>query len=179
MQADFGFEKRLLNTIAVGLNEMIEREPSLETKKQEQSDRLQNLLNEYSDRRVMVMGTTCTGKTTFLENITGASDMDKLLFPQLTSDESDFVNQTPWTPEIGEVMTRLTKERVNVEVGKPVFGTVLLDADLVIYLAISDDLLKERTGLRNSSFDGAKNMQQQIEAEIAESGLPVIEYNVG
>lgn len=158
---------------------MIERESNLEIKKQEQSDRLRDVLNEYSDRRVVVLGTTCTGKTTFLENITEASDMDMLIFPQLTVDERDFVNQTPWTPEIGEVMTRLTKQRVKIEAGRPVFGTVVLEADLIIYLAISDKLLRERVAMRGSSFDDAKNMQQQIESEIIESGLPVIEFEVG
>lgn len=105
--------------------------------------------------------------------------MDKLVFPLLTQDEKDYVCQNPWTPEIGETMTRPTKERVKVEAGKPVFGTVLLDADRIVYLKISDELLRKRTGKRDVSFDDAKNMQTHIEDEIAASGLPVTEFNVG
>jgi hypothetical protein len=105
--------------------------------------------------------------------------MDKLVFPLLSDEKAEYVGQTPWTPEIGETMTRLTKERVKVQPGKPVFGTVVLDADLIIYLKISDGSLRQRTESRGASFTDAKNMQQHIEDEIVTSGLPVIEFEVG
>ena len=126
-----------------------------------------------------MLGGTCTGKSTLVAHLAGARDMDTLVFPLLTQEESDYVCQTPWTPEIGETMTRLTKERVKVHAGEPVFGTVVLDADRIIHLKISDELLRERTAAREVSFDDAKNMQHHIEAEIAASGLPVIEFDVG
>jgi len=156
-----------------------EREQSLEAAKQRQAAELQAVLDGHRDERVVVIGGTCTGKSTLIEHLTGAKDMDKLVFPLLTKEEADYVCQTPWTPEIGETMTRLTKERVKVQVGEPVFGTVVLDADRIVHLKISDDLLRERTAARNVSFEDAKNMQQHIEAEIAASGLPVIEFEVG
>ena len=105
--------------------------------------------------------------------------MDDLVFPQLTKAESDYVCQSPWTPKIGETINRLVKEKVRIEPGNPVFGTVVLESDLIIYLRISDELLKKRTGLRGSKFEDAKNMQKAIEVEIKSSGLPVIEFPVG
>lgn len=158
---------------------MSEREQSLEVAKQRQAAELQAVLDKHKDERVVVLGGTCTGKSTLIEHLTGAKDMDKLVFPQLTKEEADYVCQTPWTPEIGETMTRLTKERVKVQPGEPVFGTVMLDADLVVYLKISDGLLKERTATRGVSFEDGKNMQSHIETEITQSGLPVIEFEVG
>lgn len=140
---------------------------------------LQNLLDEYKDQRVVVIGTTCTGKSTFVKQLTGACDMDELLFPLLTKEEIEYVSQTPWITEIGSTMTQLARERVKVEPGKPVFGTVVLDVDHVVYLKISDKLLCERTSHRRASFDDAKNMQSYIERQTAESGLPVIELTVG
>jgi hypothetical protein len=141
--------------------------------------RLKSILDSNKDKRIVVVGTTCAGKTTFLQLIDGCFDMDKLVFPKLTKDEADYVCQTPWTPEIGNMMSKLTRERVAVERGKPVFGTVVLDCDLIVYLKISDGLLKERANFRVVNFDDAKNMQKQIEQEISGAHIPVIEFFVG
>ena len=59
-----------------------------------------------------------------------------------------------------------------IEKGKPVFGTVVLDADLIIFLDIDDNLLKERCAKRKTSFENAKNMQKQIIQEIKVSKIP-------
>lgn len=147
--------------------------------KDAQAEKLQELLDLHKDERVIVVGTTCTGKSTFLERISGSHDMDELVFPQLTQDETDYVNQTPWTPEIGRAMNKLVKEKVTVKPGEPVFGTIILDSDLIVYLKISDDLLRQRTAQRNAAFEDAKNMQRQIQLEIKTSKTPVIEFSVG
>ena len=68
-------------------------------------------------------------------------------------------------------MDELVKEKLSIKKGNPLFGTVLLDADLIIYLHISDELLWERTKLRNVDFDDAKSMQSRIEDEIKSSGI--------
>lgn len=152
---------------------------SSEIAKQRQAAELQAVLDAYKDERVVVLGGTCTGKSTLIEHLSGAQDMDTLVFPLLSKEEADYVCQTPWTPEIGQTMARLTKERVSVQAGQPVLGTVVLNADRIVHLKISDNLLRERTAARGVSFTDAKNMQQHIEAEIAASGLPVIEFEVG
>lgn len=148
-------------------------------KTQELAHDLRKILETYKDRRAVVVGTTCTGKTTLLKDIPDARDMDELVFPLLSKEESDYVCQTPWTPEIGATMTRLTKERVRVWSGKPVFGTVLLPCDLVIYLHISDALLKERTQARGANFEDAKKMQSAIENELSTVRIPIITLSVG
>ncbi|HNX11224.1 MAG TPA: hypothetical protein PKI61_03715 [bacterium] len=140
---------------------------------------LVNLLDKNKDKRVVVVGTTCTGKTTFLKDLPDAADMDELVFPQLTQEEHDYVCQHPWTPAIGETMARLVREKVKVENGRPVFGTVVLDSDLIVYLHISDELLRQRTELRGANFIDAKNMQQQIEEDIRMSNIPMIQLSVG
>lgn len=152
---------------------------NIETAKERQAAELQALLDIYKAERVVVLGGTCAGKSTLAGHLDGAQDMDKLVFPLLTQSEKDYVCQTPWTPEIGETMTRLTKERVKVEAGKPVLGTVVLDADRIVYLKVSDELLHERTSKREVSFEDAKSMQAHIEDEIATSGLPVTDFSVG
>lgn len=142
-------------------------------------EELAKILDKNKGKRIVVVGTTCTGKSTFVRGIKNAQDMDSLIFPKLSKEESDYVNQNPWTEDIGRTMVRLVRERVKVEPGKPVFGTVVLESDLVIELKISDTLLVERAALRNVSFEDAKNMQNQIENEIKQSGIPTIGFNVG
>ena len=142
-------------------------------------NKLQDLLNKNRDKKVVVIGTTCAGKTTFLKEIKNAFDMDKLIFPLLTKKEKEYVCQSPWTPEIGKTMSKFVKERIKVEKGKPLFGTVLLDCDLIIYFKISDELFKKRVLSRNSNFTDAKNMQRSIDKEIKNSNISTVEFFVG
>ena len=141
-------------------------------------EQLQEIFEKNKDKRVVVIGTTCTGKTTFVKKIKKVQDMDALIFPLLTKEEEKYVCSHPWTNEIGKTMTRLVKKRINVNKGVPLFGTVLLECDLVIYLEITDNLLKERCAKRKADFRNAKNMQKMILEEIKESPIPSIKIKI-
>lgn len=141
-------------------------------------DRLEKILNENKDKRICVIGTTCTGKSTLIKNLNMGLDMDDAIFPLLTKEETDYVCSTPWTVEIGKKMDELVRTRLSITKGVPMFGTVLLDCDLIIYLHISDELLRIRTNLRNADFINAKNMQQKIEDEICKSNIDTITLEV-
>lgn len=141
-------------------------------------DNLVAIFNENSNKRICVLGTTCTGKTTLINESNIGLDMDKEIFPLLTQEETDYVCSTPWTEEIGNKMNELVRSKLSIKPGTPMFGTVLVDCDLIIYLHISDDLLLERTKLRNADFINAKNMQKKIENEIINSGIDTITLEV-
>lgn len=141
-------------------------------------NRLEKILRENKDKRICVIGTTCTGKSTLIKNLNMGLDMDDAIFPLLTKEETDYVCSSPWTVEIGKKMDELVSERLSVISGVPMFGTVLLDCDLIIYLHISDELLRIRTNLRNADFINAKNMQQKIEDEIGKSSIETITLEV-
>lgn len=127
---------------------------------------LLDIFNSNEDFRICVVGTTCTGKSTLINALGIGEDMDEILFPLLTKEESDYVCQTPWTEDIGRYMDNLVRTKVKIKKGTPLFGTVLLDADLIVYLHINDELLRERTKMRNADFMNAKNMQTKIEKEL-------------
>jgi hypothetical protein len=137
-------------------------------------DTLNKIFKENNDKRICVLGTTCTGKSTIIKELNIGLDMDEEIFPLLSKEETEYVCRTPWTEEIGKKMDELVRTKLKIKPGTPLFGTVLLDCDLVIYLHISDELLKIRTNLRNVDFENAKNMQSKIEQEIFASGLNVI-----
>ena len=76
-------------------------------------------------------------------------------------------------------MTRLVRERVKAEKGRPLFGTVVVDCDLIILLVISDRLLAERAAKRSVDLLDAKNMRKKIKADVESSGIRWIEFSVG
>ena len=137
-------------------------------------EKLKNILENNKDKRICILGTTCTGKSTLINNLNMGLDMDDEIFPLLTKEETDYVCSTPWTEEIGNTMDRLVRERLKITPGVPMLGTVLVDCDLIVYLHISDELLKERTSMRGVDYEGAKEMQQKIEEEINSSNIPCI-----
>lgn len=104
--------------------------------------------------------------------------MDKEIFPLLTKEETEYVCKTPWTEEIGATMDKLVRTKLKTIPGNPLFGTVLLDCDLIVYLHINDELLQKRTKKRNADFINAKNMQKKIEEEIKKSNIESIVIDI-
>lgn len=141
-------------------------------------EQLIEIFEENRDKRICVLGATCTGKTTLIKGTNIGLDMDEEIFPLLTEEETEYVCRTPWTQEIGNRMDELVRTKLSIKQGTPMFGTVLLDCDLIVYLHINDDLLLERTKLRNTDFSNAKNMQQKTEEEIKNSNIPTIYVEV-
>lgn len=139
---------------------------------------LKKVLEQHADKRVCVIGTSCTGKSTYLKYANNGLDMDEIIFPLLTAEEKDYVCQTPWTEEIGETMDRLVRERIKIKEGQPVFGTVIIDCDLIVYLNISDDLLRKRTMSRGVNYIDAKKMKDNIERDLEKVNIPVISVDV-
>lgn len=135
---------------------------------------LQQIFTEHKDKRICVLATTCAGKTTLLKQLPDCLDMDKLVFPTLTKDEHDFVCQDPWTDEVGSMMNRLVRERVKIEKGHPVFGTVMIDCDIIVYLDIENKILAERATKRGAKLESVLNMKNAIEKEITKAKVPVI-----
>ena len=141
-------------------------------------EKILKIFNDNYDKRICVIGTTCTGKSTIINNTGMGVDMDSEIFPLLTKEETDYVCSDPWTEEIGKMMDELVRSRLSIKKGVPMFGTVLLDCDLIVYLHITDELLKKRCALREANFINAKNMQEKIVEEIKGSGIDVITVEV-
>lgn len=139
---------------------------------------LVKIFENNKDKRICVIGTTCTGKSHLINKLNIGEDMDDILFPLLTKQEIEYVCQDPWTKEIGQYMDNLAKKKIKIKPGNPVFSTVLLECNLLIYLHINDELLKERTRLRNANYANAKNMQEKIEEEIKNTNIETITLEV-
>lgn len=121
-------------------------------------EQLKLILNNYKDKGINVIGTTCIGKTTLLKNIPEGIEISKLA-PKLTSSQEDFYYNAPYTKQNREIMIGMRSKRAIVKPGQTAFGTgITQGAELIIYLSISDKLLKERTRNRKVGFKLAKQI---------------------
>ena len=141
-------------------------------------EKIKEIFESNKNKRICVIGTTCTGKSFLIDYLGMGLDMDDEIFPLLTDEENAYVCQTPWTKEIGAKMDELVRTRLEITPGNPMFGTVLIDCDLIVYLHISEDLLQERCLLRDVDFVNAKKMQSNIEEEINNSNIECIRVEV-
>jgi energy-coupling factor transporter ATP-binding protein EcfA2 len=135
---------------------------------------LKDFLKANEEKRICVVGTSCSGKSTLVKTIPGAIDMDSEVFVGMSREDFDFVCQTPWTPEISVRMEDIARRTMSVEPGKPVFGTVVLDCDLVVVLTLDQSLLRERCEKRNVDFQSAADMESFQRSRIAKSQKPVV-----
>ena len=126
---------------------------------------LNAIFEKHNHDRVCVIGTTCAGKTTLLEQLPNCLDMDEIAFSNITEEEAAFISQTPWTKEIGDAVDRIVFRNVNIKPGRPVFGTVIVDCEAVVYLDISDDLLRKHCEKRGAAFQDTKKMKEAIEGD--------------
>jgi broad-specificity NMP kinase len=137
---------------------------AIRTTIQETMNALNAIFEKHKKERICVLGTTCCGKSTLKERIPGTVDMDEALWPLLTKEEEAYICQTPWTKDIGDFTAKLVRERVTVKAGQPLFTLILLDCDVIVYLDISDELLKEHCKKRGNSFQDAKKVKDAIES---------------
>lgn len=145
------------------------------------AEKIAEIFSNNAVKRICVVGASCVGKSTLLEHLPEAVDMDDLLFgseekgiePLLTQEEIDYVCG-PWTPEVGQFMIQKAHELIKIEASHPVFGTVVFPSDLVIEITAPDSLLRERIRRRNVNEQDVFDMKAQIESEIEKSGIEKI-----
>jgi len=126
---------------------------------------LRAVFDKHRKERVFVLGTTCVGKTSLLAHFPEGVDMDAVAFANITEEEREIINRTPWTTEIGEVVDAIVYRNVKVAPGHPVFGTVIADCDVVVYLDISDALLAAHCAKRGVSISDAMQMKAAVEKD--------------
>lgn len=144
-------------------------------------EKISHIFSSNTEKRICVVGASCVGKSTLLSYLPEAVDMDDLLFgneqkgiePLLTQAERDYVCG-PWTPEVGQFMTKKAHELIKIEAGHPVFGTIVFPSDLVVEINVPDNILRERIRRRNTGEKDVFNMKAQIESEIEKSGIEKI-----
>ena len=111
------------------------------------------IFEKHKNDRICVIGTICCGKTTLIKQLTqyNCVDMDDEFWPQVSEQTTAFLSGEPFTREMSDLIYKLIYEKISVKAGRPLFGFVILDCEVVVYLDISENLLKahcEKRGTR-------------------------------
>ena len=131
---------------------------------------LSAIFEKYKNERVCVLGTICVGKTTLLNRLSEyhCEDLDAVLWPIIPQEETLYLNELlakPWTVECGNEIDRLIYQYAKVKPGCPLFTSVIIDCEAVIYLDISDELLAAHCEKRGASFEDSKKIKEAIEGD--------------
>lgn len=163
---------------------------------------LSYILDKYKDKRVLVVAPPCSGKSTILQHLKNGVDLDTVFdtmpedfkryilhhenpFMFLNGDkqtvkytEKVFVPDNKESEDFLRSTTKLLTDYTNTNFkiikGNPVFGTNIIDTDVVIYLKLSDEILDSRLESRNtkthrlSQRDRVYAIRKLIEEEVME-----------
>ncbi len=144
----------------------------------EDAKRLQSILLQHSNERVLVLGAPCVGKSTLLQHIKEGVDMDIVFdkmpkkfkryvlhqenpFMYIDGDKKtvkftqkeflkDSIENIGYLQKTTDYLTRFVNLHAKIVPGKPAFGTCIIETDVVVYLNISDDTLEQRIDSRCS-----------------------------
>ena len=166
----------------------------------EYAETLELLLEKYKDKRVLVLAPPSVGKSTILQHIKDGVDLDTV-FDDMQEEFKRYVlhHESPFMFIDGdkktlkytekefdpnnsehqaylkvttELLTGYTQSKISIEAGRPAFGSTLVDSDVIIYLKISEEELKKRTELRNTSahrlvqLERVKAIKNNLEADL-------------
>ena len=126
---------------------------------------LEAIFDKHKHERIIALSTTCVGKTTMIQHKPNWIDVDELLGELMTEEEIAFCGQVPWTEEIGAVYDEIMFGRVKVKPGYPLFCSVILDCDVVVYIDIFDENLSAHCKKRGVDFNYALQMKGVIEKD--------------
>ena len=138
---------------------------AIQVSNQEIVNSLKAIFEKHKNERICVLATTCCGKSTILRQIPNCIDLDDELWPQLTKEEADIISRKPWTDEIGDYIDKLVYEKITIKAGHPLFSTIIVDCDVVVYLDISDELLAEHCKKRGADFTDSLNVKEAVERD--------------
>jgi len=132
---------------------------------------LQEIFKRHQNERICVVGTMCCGKTTLIKELSDFNcvDVDDVFWPLISQKQIEIFSRIPITKEIFTEICRLMKEKIKVKPGFPLFGVVVLECEVVVYLDISDKLLEEHClNRKDTRIEDALSIKRWIEADCSD-----------
>ena len=130
---------------------------------------LKAIFDKHRDERICVVGTMCCGKTTLIKQLReyNCIDMDDEFWPLASDEEIGFYSQRPFTKEMNDSLYKLFYERISAKPNSPLFGVYILDCEVVVYLDIAENLLKDYCEKRgDTNFTDAFQLKKWIEDDL-------------
>jgi len=141
--------------------------------------KLIEIFENNTDKRILVLGTTCSGKTTLLKSLPECRDMDALVWELLPSEIQAELSNPSWTDDMCNTWREYVikaKQIIKIEAGHPLFAATSFDSDIIVYLNIDENTLRERTKKRNIEYEIAVANDNRIKEELR--NLPVIVVDI-
>ena len=139
--------------------------------------KLRKIFDENKDKRILVLGTTCAGKSTLVKSMPEYLDQDEVCWAILPKEIEQKLKNGSWTQEMIEVWNKHVEDAtqiVEIQAGRPLFGGSVFKSDIIIYLNISEKNLRERTKMRGVEYETAANYNNKIKEKLKSVGSPVI-----
>jgi dephospho-CoA kinase len=130
---------------------------------------LSDIFEKHKNERICVVGTMCCGKTTLVKQLSkyNCIDKDDEFWCQIPEKDIEILSEKPITKEIFSTIHRLVCEKITVKSGFPLFGVVILDCEVVVYLDIDEKLLEQRCIKRgDTDFIDALFIKKCIEGDL-------------
>ena len=131
---------------------------------------LKAIFEKHKHERVCVIGTMCCGKTTLVKQLPqySCADMDDLFWPQISKADIARFSARPITKAMLEEICAQIYAKVTVSNGHPLYSIVVHDCEAVVYLDISEPLLKAHCEKRgDTAFADAMFVKQYIETQLS------------
>jgi len=148
---------------------------------QDTVQKLRQIFYENSDKRILVLGTMCAGKTTLVKSLPECLDQDEICWALLPKELEEKLSKGSWTQEMvkswNEHVENAT-QTVEIEAGRPLFGGSIFKSDIIVYLNINEETLRERAKRRNADYEVASNYNNEIKKKLKATNLPVIVVDI-
>ena len=142
---------------------------------------LTQLFKTHRDKRILVLGTTCAGKSTLVRNFPECLDQDDVCWELLPRELEKKLSGGPWTEDLVNAWNAHVENAiriVEIEPGRPLFAGSFFKSDIIIYLNISEKTLRERTEKRGISYETASKYNDEIAEKLKSVDIPVIVINI-
>jgi len=146
--------------------------------------KLKEIFENNLEKRILVVGSTCVGKTTLLKSFPQCLDSDNLIWGMLPKETQEELSTPSWTSEMSNTWREYVikaKQIIKIEPGQPLFAATLFDivnCDIIVYLSIDENTLRERTNKRNVKFEVAIENDNQIKKDMNATNLPIIVVDI-
>ena len=143
--------------------------------------KLNHIFKTHADKRILVLGTTCAGKSTLVEHFPESRDQDDICWALLPKELEKKLSGGPWTEELVNAWNNHVENAiriVEIEPGRPLFAGSFFKSDIIIYLNVNEKTLRERTKKRGMTYETASDYNDVIKEKLLSTDLPVIFINI-
>lgn len=148
---------------------------------QDTIQKLKKIFDRNSSKRILVMGTTCAGKSTLIKSLPECLDQDDICWALLPKELEEKLSRGSWTQEMIESWNKHVENAtqiVEIEAGRPLFGASMFKSDIIVYLNINENTLRERTSKRGIKYEMAESYNNKIKEMLKAIDLPVIVIDI-